>query len=231
MAQRGHLCVSVAAPDAAAVLAAVMPVVHLLDIIEIRLDAMEDPHIEPCIVHLPCPILVTNRPQWEGGQFMGSEEDRIHILCQAVEAGARYADVELHTQPDLRHEVQKRAQHHRAKVLVSHHDFLATPSSARLRAILAEMISVGADIGKIVTTATTPADALRVLALHETAAAAHFPLSAFAMGEPGRISRLATLYLGGFMTYAAIDQQQATAPGQIAITELHTLCTLLEAEK
>lgn len=231
MAKHGRLCVSVAVSDAVAVLAAVMPVVNLVDVIEIRLDAMTEPNIELCITQLPCPVLVTNRPQWEGGLFTGSEKERIRILCRAIQAGAMYADVELHARPDLRHEVQETARHHGAKVIVSNHDFRATPAPARLREILAEMISTGADVGKIVTSATTPADVLRVLALQEIATAARFPLCAFAMGETGKISRLATLYLGGFMTYAAIDQQQVTAPGQIAIADLHALCTLLEDEK
>lgn len=228
MRKRGRLCVSVAVTDAAAVLTAVMPVVNLVDVIEIRLDAMTNPYIAPCIAHLPCPVLVTNRPQWEGGLFMGSEEERIRILCQAILAGASYADVELRTGPDLRHKVRETARNHGAKVIISSHDFSTTPAPTRLRELLTQMISAGADIGKIVTTATTPTEVLHVLALHEAAVAAHFPLCAFAMGETGKISRLATLYLDGFMTYAAIDQHQATAPGQIAIADLHALCTLLE---
>ena len=229
MTGHGRLCVSVAARDADEVVAVVMPVADLVDVVEIRLDLMADPRIEPCITRLPCPVLVTNRPHWEGGRFMGREEERIAQLCQAVQAGARYADIELRTLPELRRQVLTTARHHGAEVLFSSHDFQSTPPLARLREILAEMIAAGADIGKIVTTATTPADALRVLALLETAAAASFPLCSFAMGEAGKISRLATLFLGGFMTYAAIDQQQATAPGQIPINDLHTLCTLLEA--
>jgi len=90
------------------------------------------------------------------------------------------------------------------------------------------MIDSGADIGKIVTTAVSPEDALRILSLQEAAMAASFPLSAFAMGAHGAISRLATLYLGGFMTYAALSPEQATAPGQITVQNLHALLSLLE---
>jgi len=228
-AERGRLCVSVAAPDAEGIVAAVMPIADLVDVVEIRLDLMADPRIEPCLSRMPCPVLVTNRPHWEGGRFMGREEERIAQLCQAMQAGARYADIELRTSPELRYKVLTTAQHHGVEILFSSHDFQSTPPLPRLREILAEMIAAGADIGKIVTTATTPADALRIMALQETAAAASFPLCAFAMGEAGKISRLATLFLGGFMTYAAINQQQATAPGQISIADLHALCALFEA--
>ena len=48
------------------------------------------------------------------------------------------------------------------------------------------------------------------------------------MGAHGAISRLATLSLGGFMTYAALSPEQATAPGQITVQNLHALLSLLE---
>jgi 3-dehydroquinate dehydratase len=40
------------------------------------------------------------------------------------------------------------------------------------------------------------------------------------MGEEGKLSRITTLLLGGFMTYAALDEQQATAPGQLPVLQL-----------
>ena len=90
------------------------------------------------------------------------------------------------------------------------------------------MRASGADLGKIVTTATNADEALRVLAVQGEAKTLHFPLSAFAMGEPGRITRLASLYLGGAMTYASLDEHQATAPGQLSVRHLRALITLFE---
>jgi 3-dehydroquinate dehydratase type I len=85
------------------------------------------------------------------------------------------------------------------------------------------MIASGAHVGKIVTTAQTANDVLRVLALQQEARAAGFPLTAFCMGEAGRISRLATLYLGGYMSYACLNEAQATAPGQLSVHRLRQL--------
>ena len=98
----GLVCVSVAAADAASVIARVLPVLSLTDVVEIRLDAMLEAHIAPCVAALDLPLLVTNRPQWEGGLFAGREDDRVDQLCAAVRAGARYADIELRTDPALR---------------------------------------------------------------------------------------------------------------------------------
>ena len=79
------------------------------------------------------------------------------------------------------------------------------------------MAASGADVGKIVTTAHGFSDVLRVLHLQLLAEQENFPLAAFCMGEDGRISRAATLELGGVLTYAAADQASATAPGQLTV--------------
>jgi 3-dehydroquinate dehydratase-1 len=206
MARSGLICVSVAADDAAAIIAAVLPVVPLVDVVEIRLDSMKDPLIAQCVTNIPRPVLVTNRPTWEGGQYAGDEQERIDLLCTGVRSGARFVDIELRTGADLRAQVLQEARKHGAKVIISSR----------------------ADIGKIVTTAANADAAVRILSLQQEALASHFPLSAFAMGTAGKISRLATLYLGGFMTYAAISADQATAPGQLSVHDLHALIALFE---
>jgi 3-dehydroquinate dehydratase type I len=118
--------------------------------------------------------------------------------------------------------------------VLSWHNFENTPPQAELDKVLAQMIesaastdSVDKVIGKIVTTAHTWEDALRVLWLQEQAKAANFRLSCFCMGDPGRITRLATLYLGGYMTYVCLHDAQATAPGQLSLKQLKKLTDLL----
>ncbi|MDR2549486.1 MAG: type I 3-dehydroquinate dehydratase [Desulfobulbus sp.] len=225
---RGLICVSVLAESNAAVLAAVAPVAGLADVVEIRLDGLREPLTPACVAALGKPVLATNRPIWEGGRFAGSESERIGCLETALRNGAHQVDIELRTAPEFRDRLLATARACGAQVLVSSHDFAATPAADLLSAILGQMVASGADIGKIVTTAATPADALRVLALQQEAEAVAFPLCAFAMGKAGAISRLATLYLGGHMTYAAPSPEQATAPGQITIHNLHRLLALLD---
>jgi 3-dehydroquinate dehydratase type I len=174
--------------------------------------------------------LVTNRPVWEGGQWAVGEEERIDLLCQALDWGAHYVDIELRAAPELRAQVVASARRHQAETIISHHDFERTRTSEHLTRLLEQMMGSGAAIGKIVTTAQTPTDALRVLALQEQAKAARFPLIAFAMGSAGTISRLATLYLGGVMSYAALSPEQATAPGQLSIHALQHLISTLEEQ-
>ena len=221
--RRGRICVSIGVDNAAAVQEAVAAVLPLVDVIELRLDCMRDPWVEQCIASLEKPVLVTNRPEWEGGQWTASEQARADLLCRALDWGARYVDIELLATPEIRAQVLDQAARTGAKVIVSSHDFQATPDQEVLETRLTEMMTTGADIAKIVVTAHGPEESLRILALQERAMAVNFPLCAFAMGAAGAISRLATLYLGGFMTYAALTPEQATAPGQLSVQELHAM--------
>ena len=139
---------SVAAADAASVIAGVRPVQSLADVVEIRLDAMPEARIDPCVAALDLPLLVTNRPRWEGGLFAGREDDRVDQLCAAVRAGARYADIELRTDPALRSRLFTVARDCSARVIVSSHDFTGTPPAALLRATLQQMVASGAHMAR-----------------------------------------------------------------------------------
>lgn len=229
LSRRGQLCLSLAEENVAALIRTVEAVVHLADLVEIRLDSMQQPDIAPFIArYVNVPVLATNRPQWEGGYYAGSEEQRLLQLEAAMQAGAAYVDIELRTEPALRDILLAKAGTLGVWSVVSWHDFTGTPDDKTLQNIVHAMQRSGARSGKIVTTAETPADVVRLLALLNEAAAASFPLSAFAMGETGSISRLATLYLGGHISYASVDEAYGTAPGQISLGRLRALCELFE---
>jgi 3-dehydroquinate dehydratase len=48
------------------------------------------------------------------------------------------------------------------------------------------------------------------------------------MGAIGKISRLATTKLGGYMTYAAPDGGKETAPGQIPVSVIRDMLARLD---
>ncbi len=228
MARRGRICVAVAAAGADGVISQVQPVLPLVDVVEVRLDAMARPEVEDCCRRIDRPLLFTNRAAWEGGAAAGDDLARIEPLLLAVRHGAAFVDLELRADSRARDRILDAIQGTATRLILSCHDFSATPPADRLHDILSRMAASGAHIGKIVTTARQPADVLRVLALQEKARDLGFPLIAFCMGETGRISRLATLYLGGFMTYVAVDEEQATAPGQLSAARLHELMERLD---
>ena len=222
----GKICVAVGSDDAESLAQDVKPVTSLVDVVEVRLDWMKQPDVDRCCRLLQLPLLFTNRPTWEGGACDDGEGERLKPLLEAVGLQAAYVDFEFRAEQQLRAELLAATVDSKTRLILSWHDFEDTPSQDELTDILVQMQASGADVGKIITTAHEPADVLRVLSLQEKAYTMGFPLSTFCMGESGRISRFATLYLGGYMTYVALSEKQATAPGQFSAYHFNKLCSL-----
>jgi 3-dehydroquinate dehydratase-1/3-dehydroquinate dehydratase/shikimate dehydrogenase len=222
-----RLCVSVAGPTVDQVLTMAKQAEAVADVIEIRLDSMTQPEITPLIRELSTPLLFTKRPTWEGGQYEGDEKKRIDLLIEAAQSGASYVDIELNTDSELQKELLNAAHEKGCQTIVSWHDFKETASSQGLNQIFQKQYRSGAKIGKIITTANCFQDVLRVLNLQNEAAEIGFPLIAFCMGKAGMVSRIATVDLGGYMTYAAPDNGTATAPGQLPATTVRNIMTEL----
>jgi 3-dehydroquinate dehydratase-1 len=222
------VCISVASENVVQALDIAKKSVNHADVIEIRLDTLSDPEIAPFVKNITTPLLFTNRPEWEGGSFNGSETSRLELLMQAVKHDCALVDLELKTAPELRGELLDiLLQHPGTGLIISWHNFRDTPSVEELNEILSQQIESGAHIGKIVTTANDYTDVLNVLNLQISAANNKFPLIAFCMGSIGRISRLATTKLGGYMTYAAPDGGKETAPGQIPVSVMSEMLARL----
>lgn len=231
LASPAGVCVSVACENIDRALDIARQSEDQADIIEIRLDSLSRPEIEPFVKNLAKPLLFTNRPEWEGGAFHGSETARIELLLQAVKHGCALVDLELKTAPELRAELlDGLLKHPETGLIMSWHDFSGTPSAEELGEILQQQMESGAHIGKIATTANDYRDVLRIMNLQAVAAESNFPLIAFCMGPIGRISRLATIKLGGYMTYAAPDGGDETAPGQIKLSTLRAMLNTLGSE-
>ncbi|MCF8055484.1 MAG: type I 3-dehydroquinate dehydratase [Desulfocapsa sp.] len=222
-----RICVSIGRETIDDALAVADSVASQADVLEIRLDSLVVPAISPFLNAVSRPLLFTNRPQWEGGNFSGSEDARMGALLEAVAENAGYVDLEL-LAPDESHQKMRTAlQQSRTQLILSRHNFHGTPTREELVGSMALMQDKGADIGKIITTAHSHWDVLRVLQLQEVAQQLDFPLIAFCMGRPGVISRVATCDLGGYMTYCAASANEATAPGQLTVSALREIYSLM----
>ncbi len=229
LASSAGICVSVACQKIDQAIQVARQAAHQADVVEIRLDSLDAPAVQPFTENIACPLLFTNRPEWEGGAFKGSETARIALLLEAVKNGCGLVDLELKTAPELRGELlDVLLQHPQTGLIVSWHDFSGTPSNDELGEILLQQMESGAHIGKIVTTPKDFKDVLRVLNLLAIAAENNFPLIAFCMGSIGKVSRLATIKLGGYMTYASPDGGEQTAPGQIPVSVLRDMIERLD---
>ena len=131
-------------------------------------------------------------------------------LTKAVEAGAAYIDLEIEAPAPMSKRLRKAALENGTIVIRSYHDFTGTPSREKLAETVSQCREFGAEVVKIVTTAQCEADVQTVLSLYDD----FDRLIAFCMGEAGRQSRLDCLAKGAPYTYAALTEDEATAPGQ-----------------
>ena len=135
-------------------------------------------------------------------------------LVRAIEAGARYVDVEIEAQKQMSKRVRGAAHENGTIFIRSYHDFEGTDSFESLKAMVEKCRYHGADLVKLVTTARTPEDVKKVMNLYEWARGENIELIAFCMGEAGKESRLECLKYGAPYTYAALSEEDAAAPGQ-----------------
>lgn len=170
------------------------------------------------------PVIVTNRPLREMGSFEGSEDLRLQMLSEAARAGADWIDLEH----DVANGLITGFRKHDAKILVSWHSPAETPARLVLRSRLEKMCKTEADALKIVTTARTEEDNLRVLELIPLARREFdIDLIAFCMGPLGKWSRLVSVLLGSPWTYARMPGQAAAAPGQFTAAQVRDLLEIM----
>src|SRR5690242_1514332 len=132
------LCVTVTAPTTAE-LRRRRDRVADADLVELRLDSVADPDVAGALAGRTRPVVITCRPAWEGGQFAGSEEERIRLLADALASGAEYVDVEWRANySDLLAETGGR------RVVLSSHDFQGVPDDLEPRA--RAMRNTGAEV-------------------------------------------------------------------------------------
>ena len=125
-----------------------------------------------------------------------AEEIAENQLLKAIEAGAKYVDLEVEAPPMMGRKIRQACQEYG----------------------LEKGRRFGGEVVKIVTTATCKADADRVMALYREAEPG--TLVAFCMGPEGRESRLEALKQGAPFTYACLTAEEATAPGQWTAAEM-----------
>jgi len=202
------LCVPIAARDTESAILQTHRAAALADAIEIRLDYIQNLSLERMFGHRPAlPLIATCRPSREGGQFEGSEQERLDLLEKADRLGADYVDVEVGSVQGFRRG--------RAKLIVSHHDFRGTPE--RLQPVLDRLKATGADIIKLVTTAENITDNVRILELLRDS---DEPMVAFCMGKLGMASRILAEKFGSMFTFGSLESGKESAPGQLTAREM-----------
>lgn len=174
--------------------------------IEVRLDYLDDPYVQ-----LPggtaTNFVATCRPTREGGQYRGSEEERVKILEAASRAGFNWVDLEH----DL--DIPVKVQPH-TSVIRSFHSFNEFPED--LEGLLARLERKGGDLMKLAVLVedlrqlsnlfkwmrTLPPSLRRVI---------------IGMGDYGQLTRMLGCFLGNAWTYVVDAAGETVAPGQFTL--------------
>jgi 3-phosphoshikimate 1-carboxyvinyltransferase len=189
-----------------------------IELAEIRLDRCNLSHeeIEDLFANTDTPLIATCRVAEAGAR---EAERRLSV---AIHAGARFADLEIEADAAFSKRFRTMCEECGTEIIRSFHDFEGTPDLDYLRQVRDRCYRYGADIAKVVTTARTPEDAERVLALYGESPDGTRPgLLAFAMGPEGRSSRMESLRRGAPFCYASLTDAEATAPGQTDYLTMH----------
>ena len=140
-------------------------------------------------------------------------------LVRAIEAGARYVDVEIEAPKQMSKRVRSAAHENGTIFIRSYHDFEGTGSLESLKNVVEKCKYHGADLVKVVTMAHSGEDVRKVMSLYGHSAA-NGNLIAFCMGEAGRQSRLECLKYGAPYTYSALTAEDSAAPGQWPVAQM-----------
>ena len=215
------ICIPIMARDTAEAVRKIARANPLADLLELRLDAMESFHLVDMIQEASKPVIVTYRSRKEGGYSSKDDKTRARHLLNAIENKVDYVDLEYSMAPDLRRQILHNRR--QSKIIASAHILDSTPSSEELDNILKALARTGADIVKIVTRAQQPEDNLRVMDLIPRATEMDLKIIALCMGKKGRISRVASLLFGGYLTFASLDQGEESADGQMPVKEMREM--------
>ncbi len=221
-----------------------------VEMAEIRLDRchLSQEDIEELFSGADVPLVATCRVAEVRACLAGADDRKLDTqaiqiaesrLITAIHSGAAYADIELEAPAMMSKRIRRETREYGTVLIRSYHDFNGTESIEALKALAEKCYSLGADIAKIVTTARpSPAaadggtagkgsdaggneDSRRVLSLYSFFDPAR--LVAFAMGEEGRQSRIDCLGKGAPYTYAALDGDEPSAPGQMSTAEMRRI--------
>jgi 3-dehydroquinate dehydratase / shikimate dehydrogenase len=204
------ICISLALESRRMALADMVTASQQCDLVEIRLDRFaKAPEVGELLAHKRKPVILSCRRVKDGGEWNGSEEERLALLRQCIVSKADYVEIEL----DAADQIRKFPP---AKRVISYTNFQETPPD--IADIYAEVQTRQPDVIKLVTLARTPEEAWPLVQILGKPAV---PTVVVGLGKPGVMLTLLGRKIGSPWTYAALGKGMETYPGQPTIRELN----------
>lgn len=175
------------------------------------------------------PMIVTFRTQAEGGSKPISDADYAALYSTLLRGEfAQLIDVEMFRDPAQVAALVAQAHKAGVKVVMSSHDFHATPAREEIVARLLRQEALGADVLKIAVMPQDAGDVLTLLqATWDVRQRSSKPLLTMSMGGTGVVSRLAGETFGQALTFGMIGTP--SAPGQVEVDQLQSVLQVIHA--
>ncbi|MBD8070827.1 type I 3-dehydroquinate dehydratase [Bacillus sp. PS06] len=174
------------------------------------------------------PLVFTFRSAKEGGEREISARSYFELNKAIAETKlVDMIDVELFTEEAMVKELVEIAHVNNVYVIISNHDFQQTPSKEEIISRLRKAQDIGGDVPKIAVMPQTERDVLTLLdaTLTMKEQYADRPIITMSMAGKGVISRLSGEIFGSAVTFGAA--KKPSAPGQVEVSELRNVLTLL----
>jgi len=225
---RVRVCVAVCAKTFSELDEACAHASALGDIVELRLDCVEAgdwtswaTQLERLIRDQARPLILTFRPSEQGGHRVLSRAEREAFWKRDWDASrTALADIESDLVCDVQSQVYDGSLD-RSRLIVSHHDFSGVPED--LEQIYQRLGTTLAHVVKIAVQANDITDCIPVFRLLDRARSENRNLIAIAMGDAGVATRILGPARGSFLTYGSLEDESATAPGQVNARQLRSV--------
>ena len=211
------ICVVIKGPTFSLAFEQIKEACQHADMVELRLDCFKSVNLlslKELLVAFTIPMILTLRCPSQGGEYQGTEEDRLKDITSFAALNPDYLDLENHVCPSFIKKISH--EYPKIKIILSYHDFTGAPDHLDL--LLAEMQKKSAHFYKIAVTARSTLDALKLLCLKTSA-----NTIVISMGFYGKISRILGPIVKNPITYASLEDNQQSAPGQITAQILHDI--------
>lgn len=222
-----RICVPVCEQSFAAAELAIARANEIGDLIEVRLDCLDpletgesSKNTEHLFYQSSRPTILTFRPAEQGGHRKLDTKSRLRFWLFNRPTSAEFLDIELDLAVNTSlFDYGKKVDW--TRVICSHHNFVRVPED--LDRILDRMTQTHARILKIAFQADDITDCIPAFHLLDRTRPKNREMISIAMGTAGIATRVLGPSRGAFLTYGALENESATAPGQITARELRTL--------
>jgi 3-dehydroquinate dehydratase/shikimate dehydrogenase len=206
------ICVSIANESRRLAMADMLTAAHQADLLEVRLDRFDKaPDFKELLAARRKPVILTCRRARDGGDWQGSEEERLALLRQAVIDKADYVEIELDVADQIR-------PYPGAKRVISYTNLGETPED--IADVYGRARAKNPDVIKLTTLARTPEEAWPLL---QILARSSVPTVAVGLGKPGVMLTVLGKKIGAPWAYAALGRGLETYPGEPTVEDLEAV--------